>query len=382
MTKQVRELKTILDEFFSDYSSLGTSVQSELSSILTEYIDLKPKKPQPPSIIKAILDEILFRFFLDITPIEIHPIRLFFILEEAHWFLIDFFPKYKKMSFASFVEYILKYILQQEQDAAKQKNNPLNYDINLLKSLSNNMLEMENSETPYNPNSMPFEDFATAVSGNFSRETLKNTKNKTDDSSNDQNTVFRSANQPLPRKNDNLSAVYMCTTILKNLNFYLKSFSTYKQSISVFACLILNDKMDHVLLNKGYGKNAQLQFPRGKKSFNETGKETAIRETYEEIGLDVSLKIMDIMFLPKKEKYHILIVINQPTDTFLQAQTRFEIKDIEWVSFSEIMGTREDLQSIRTVFIKIQKYLDYLKSKRVVLDREKILRHFDYNQER
>lgn len=319
--------------FSANFSSKDSDFRSELSSVFSEltlgadYNNADRLKIDKTGIYidSGILDEIIFRYLINLPAIEHHPVRLSFIFEEAHWFLIDFYPKYKNMSFSNFISILLQYIIKAEKALRNKKN---------------------------------------------TSEDRKSSKSETTN-------LFRSATKPIKEELGHNPPGHYAKVLLDALASHVKMFWTYKHSIPVFAALIMNPEMDHVLLNQGYSKRAQFLFPRGKKSFNETGREAAIREVYEEIGLDVSNKIMDIMFTPPNEKYNILFVINQNMDVPLQPQTRNEIKDIKWFKISDVMKGGGELAAIRAVFQKIQGELKYLKEKRVRFDRKKILDCFD-----
>lgn len=365
--KENSELPHILDDLFSENTEIS---HTDLSNIFSDHSQGTHESnfhlDDKITISPDILDEILFRFFLDIPMIEMHPVRISFILEEAHWFLIDFYPQYRRISFYNFSACLLHYVVASEKIFCSSNN----HDDETNKSIDS------------------FQNIINRES--HSNRLLEH---------NQVSKIFISANQPLPLGGINFN---LPSIIKSNLSFYLKMFLNYKHSVPVFACLILNETMEYVLLNKGYGKKAQLLFPRGKKGFNETGRETAIREVYEEIGLDISDKVMDVMFLPKREKYHILIVVNQKMSTPLQTQTRYEIKDIQWVKISDILNNhsktyddidmfdtsfscvssnsyynRSDLLNIRAVFYRIRKQLDYLRGNRVTLNRKRVLQYFD-----
>lgn len=59
---------------------------------------------------KAILDDISARFLVLIPQEDRkHQERIFFLLEEAHWFYIDFYPNTEKLSLKSFGERLLRH---------------------------------------------------------------------------------------------------------------------------------------------------------------------------------------------------------------------------------------------------------------------------------
>lgn len=223
---------------------------------------------------KKILDELTVRFLLNLPPQDQTLVRLFFILEEAHWFYLDFISP-DKLSLRQFIADILSH-----------------------------------------------------------------------------------------------NQIYM------DIDKSLKIFMEYKYSVPVYGALIFNDKMDYVLLNKGCSRKSQFLFPRGKKCYNETEAQTAIREVYEEIGYDITNKIGRIVFKPSKEKYTLFMVYNVRLDEKFMTATRNEISEIKWVSVKDILCQQEYAQA-RIVYMKIKKRIDRIKANRFKFDKKKVLQEFD-----
>lgn len=90
--------------------------------------------------------------------------------------------------------------------------------------------------------------------------------------------------------------------------------------------------MDHVLLVKGWKKNASWSFPRGKINKDEKDLDCAIREVYEETGFDVASSPLEVnenvkfIEVTMREQHMRLYVFRGvPIDTPFQPRTRKEI---------------------------------------------------------
>jgi len=65
-----------------------------------------------------------------------------------------------------------------------------------------------------------------------------------------------------------------------------KTFNEYANQIPVYGAILLNIQMDSIVLVMNY-KCTNYSFPKGKVNQNETGLQCAVREVWEEIGLDI-----------------------------------------------------------------------------------------------
>lgn len=74
--------------------------------------------------------------------------------------------------------------------------------------------------------------------------------------------------------------------------------------------IILDPSMEKCLLVRGYKKDSSWGFPRGKVSKNESDTQCAIREVYEETGLDIATKL-------KEDQYIDLQLGDQSTRLFI-----------------------------------------------------------------
>lgn len=330
-----------------------------------------------------ILDTIIFRFFLDIN-INIHPIRLYFILEESHWYLIDFHENYKNVSFVDFIVSFFSYIIKCNRKKNECENDVKNLFKNSLFKSAVAKNKISYSRNNYNNSMSSISSFSNYSNNNSSKISNLSSNFSTSDSYlNDKNSYFNDkniTNDNFNKKDCDNNNLYQntnfCYKFISSMNSNLKSFYFYKNGIPVFGAIIFSPNFDHVLLNKGYGKRGQFLFPRGKKEFDENGKEAAIREIYEEVGLDIRNKVLDIMICPRKEKFSLLIVLNQNMNIKIETKTRNEILEIRWVKIDDILKGKSEFLQVRNIFMKIEKQLEFIKQKMFRLDREKILKYF------
>lgn len=128
-----------------------------------------------------------------------------------------------------------------------------------------------------------------------------------------------------------------------------EEFLQYKTRIPVRGAIMLNHEMDSVVLVKGWKKGANWSFPRGKINKDEDDLDCAIREVYEETGLD--LKTAGLVPTESKPKYieinmreqqlRLYVFRDVPMDTNFQPRTRKEISKIEWYKLSELPTFRK-----------------------------------------
>ena len=110
-------------------------------------------------------------------------------------------------------------------------------------------------------------------------------------------------------------------------------FLNYKTRVPVRGAIMLNDAMDHVVLVKGWKKNANWSFPRGKINKDEPDLDCAIREVYEETGFDLSTSglAMDeentksIEITLREQNMRLYVFPGVPMDTMFEPRTRKEI---------------------------------------------------------
>ncbi|KAG5300816.1 aminomethyltransferase [Histoplasma ohiense] len=129
-------------------------------------------------------------------------------------------------------------------------------------------------------------------------------------------------------------------------------FLAYKTRVPVRGAILLNQDMDEVVLVKGWKKNANWSFPRGKINKDEKDLDCAIREVYEETGFDIKAaglvkdeKKMKYIEIPMREQNMRLYVLRDvPRNTIFEPRTRKEISKIEWYKLSELPTLKKSKQ--------------------------------------
>ncbi|KAK7418881.1 mRNA-decapping enzyme subunit 2 [Neonectria magnoliae] len=132
-----------------------------------------------------------------------------------------------------------------------------------------------------------------------------------------------------------------------------EEFLEYKTRVPVRGAIMLNEAMDSTVLVKGWKKGANWSFPRGKINKDEDDLDCAVREVYEETGLD--LKAAGLVPTEGKPKYIEIAIREQhmrlyvfrdvPMNTMFEPKTRKEISKIEWYKLSELPAFRKKGQN-------------------------------------
>jgi mRNA-decapping enzyme subunit 2 len=110
-------------------------------------------------------------------------------------------------------------------------------------------------------------------------------------------------------------------------------FLAYKVRVPVRGAIILNDTLDEVLLVRGWKKGSNWSFPRGKINKDEDDLDCAVREVYEETGLNLATAGL---VPPKAEQKFIEVTMREqhmklfvfkgvPQDIIFAPRTRKEI---------------------------------------------------------
>ncbi|KAK6090370.1 hypothetical protein P3W45_000727 [Vairimorpha bombi] len=134
-----------------------------------------------------------------------------------------------------------------------------------------------------------------------------------------------------------VSFLEFCTTILihnsikLNVQEGITKFKIYKQSIKVYGGIIFDKELENVLVVKEGKKSITFGFPKGKKNMNEDGPSCAIREIMEEIGYDVSTKIVRGVSINLFEKMNFYFVFNVSKKFAFKSCMKNEISDILWL---------------------------------------------------
>ncbi|KAI5180378.1 mRNA-decapping enzyme subunit 2 [Nematocida sp. AWRm80] len=156
-----------------------------------------------------------------------------------------------------------------------------------------------------------------------------------------------------------------------------RKFIRYKATVPVFGALILDSTMTKIVLVKGFGQKRLFTFPRGKISKSETDINCAIREVYEEIGYDISQKVLSNVYIDlgsKTKESKLYAVMNVPLSTKFETQTRNEIQEIKWISISTIENTNIPTLSY------IKSHIKHIKELIRRIEKEKTKVSLDHNR--
>lgn len=132
-----------------------------------------------------------------------------------------------------------------------------------------------------------------------------------------------------------------------------EKFLMYKNRVPVRGAILLNEKMDEVILVKGYKKSGTWSFPRGKINKDEDDLECAIREAWEETGYDIRAaglvkdprKIRSIEKTMRSQNMKMFVFRGVSKDAHFEPQTRKEISKIEWFRLADLPAERKKPQT-------------------------------------
>ncbi|CAI6300674.1 unnamed protein product [Periconia digitata] len=127
-----------------------------------------------------------------------------------------------------------------------------------------------------------------------------------------------------------------------------EQFLAYKTRVPVRGAIMLNQDMTHAVLVKGWKKGAKWSFPRGKINKDESDLDCAVREVYEETGLDLQeaglvkpeeqMKSIDVNMREQSLKLYVFRGV--PMDTNFEPRTRKEISKIDWYKLGDLPTLR------------------------------------------
>lgn len=122
-----------------------------------------------------------------------------------------------------------------------------------------------------------------------------------------------------------------------------------KRSVDInvkVGAIIFDETHDHLLLI--HGRLAKKwNVPKGSSEFNESKRETALRELYEETGHKFHISKYDV---PIKFGQVYLYVLTVPKNTKFDPIDKYEIKDIKWFHVNEIEAIENKTKLLKRVF--------------------------------
>ena len=128
----------------------------------------------------------------------------------------------------------------------------------------------------------------------------------------------------------------------------LSKWKMFKHAVPTNGAIILDETMRYVLLVQGFWAKASWGFPKGKVFEEESEANCAIREVLEETGYDISDKLVDNEYLQiniNDQVIRLYIVPNVSIQTKFEPRTRREIKEVRWFRIDELPIHRKDLRT-------------------------------------
>jgi len=140
-----------------------------------------------------------------------------------------------------------------------------------------------------------------------------------------------------------------CLAVLKRCEFLVKhvkkfeetfnEFTKYRRMVPTYGAILLNKAMDKVVLVSSY-ISGYKGFPKGKINEGESEIQCAIREVYEEVGIDITELINDKEYLLIEgvdEKYLKLFVVASLDESMQMKPTvSYEIGEIKFYPIEEL----------------------------------------------
>ncbi|EPS44560.1 hypothetical protein H072_1454 [Dactylellina haptotyla CBS 200.50] len=123
-----------------------------------------------------------------------------------------------------------------------------------------------------------------------------------------------------------------------------REFMEYKHRVPVRGGILMNSKMDKVVLVKGWKAGASWAFPRGKINKDEADHVCAVREVLEETGFDSSELVDASAFLVDSSEENVdrhlqlYLIRNVPEDFNFHPLARKEISEVAWFSIVDLQA--------------------------------------------
>lgn len=249
---------------------------------------------------ESILSDLCSRFIINVPEEERHDlIRIFFQIEIAHWFYLDF---YCESSFSS----------------------------------------------------------SSSSSASSSSSPSSSSSSSSDDNENDDDTESNLVKQK-PFQNQQLKPCSIrtfaenifrhCPFLMQHssqLDEILSKWKVFKHAVPTNGAIILDESMRYVLLVQGFWAKASWGFPKGKVFEEETEAKCAMREVLEETGYDISNKLVDDDYLQiniNDQTIRLYIITDVSKSIKFEPKTRREIKEVRWFPLDELPIHRKDVRS-------------------------------------
>ncbi len=234
-------------------------------------------------------------------------IRIFFQIEIAHWFYLDFYCDSQFLSSSS------------SSSAAVVLNNQLNKSLTPIPN--NNIFNDNNDES----NDNIIQQQQTHLLKPCSIRTFAEN-------------IFRH-----------------CPFLMQHTNQVddiLSKWKVFKHAVPTNGAIVLDETMKYVLLVQGFWTKASWGFPKGKVVEEESEAKCAIREVLEETGYDISKQLNEDHYLEisiNDQTIRLYIITNVSKTTKFEPRTRREIKEVRWFAIDELPVHRKDTRTKQTL---------------------------------
>ena len=129
-----------------------------------------------------------------------------------------------------------------------------------------------------------------------------------------------------------------------------EEFLAYKVRVPVRGAIMVDERMEKVVLVRGWKKGASWSFPRGKINKDEKDLDCAVREVWEETGFDIrasglvaeneeDVKKIDVTM--REQHMRLFVFRGVPEDTHFEPKTRKEISKIQWYYIKDLPGFKK-----------------------------------------
>ena len=132
----------------------------------------------------------------------------------------------------------------------------------------------------------------------------------------------------------------------------LSKWKVFKHAVPTNGAIILDESMRNVLLVQGFWAKASWGFPKGKVVEEETEAHCAIREVLEETGYDITSQLKDDQYLEiaiNDQTIRLYIITDVSKAEKFEPRTRREIKDVRWFAIDDLPVHRKDTRTKQTL---------------------------------
>lgn len=203
-----------------------------------------------------------------------------------------------------------------------------------------------------------FSNMSSSSSGGSSGSSGSSSADSASDSSDDEDESFENLVKQHPTQS-NLSKPCSIRVFAENIFRYcpflmqhsnqvddiLSKWKVFKHALPTNGAIMLDESMRYVLLVQGFWAKASWGFPKGKVIEEETEEKCAIREVLEETGYDISDKLAVDEYLQiniNDQTIRLYMITDVSMQTKFEPRTRREIKEVRWFAIDELPVHRKD----------------------------------------